>query len=61
VPSQAIAVYKQSSQQVKVCIREWTTLKQTQFPPLNQQLRERGLSPVAISEIEEEVQSLMSR
>jgi hypothetical protein len=61
VPSQAIAVYKQSSQQVKVCIREWTTLKQTKLPTLNQQLRERGLSPIAISEIEEEVESLMSR
>jgi hypothetical protein len=44
-----------------VCIREWTTLKQTQLPPLNQQLRERGLSPIAIFEIEEEVETLMSR
>jgi photosystem II stability/assembly factor-like uncharacterized protein len=61
VPSQAIAVYKESSQQVKVRIGEWTTLKQTKLPPLNQQLRERGLSPIAISEIEEEVETLMSR
>jgi hypothetical protein len=61
VPSQAIAVYKESSQQVKACIGEWAAFKQTKLPPLNQQLRERNLSPIAISEVEEEVESLMSR
>ena len=61
VPSQAIAAYQESSRQVKVCIAEWTTFKQTKLLPLNQQLRESGLSPIAVSEIEEEVQSLMSR
>jgi photosystem II stability/assembly factor-like uncharacterized protein len=61
VPSQAIAVYKESSQQVKACIGEWATFKETKLPPLNQQLRERSLSPIAISEVEEEVESLMSR
>jgi hypothetical protein len=61
VPSQAIAAYQESSQQVKVCIREWTTLKQTKLLPLNQLLRERDLSPIAVSEIEEEVERLMSR
>jgi photosystem II stability/assembly factor-like uncharacterized protein len=60
-PSQAIAVYKESSQQVKVCIGEWATFKQTKLPPLNQQLRQRSLSPIAISEVAEEVESLMSR
>jgi photosystem II stability/assembly factor-like uncharacterized protein len=61
VPSQAIAVYQESSQQLKACLGEWATFKQTKLPPLNQQLRERSLSPIAISEIEEEVESLMSR
>jgi photosystem II stability/assembly factor-like uncharacterized protein len=47
VPSQAIAVYQQSSQQVKVCIGEWATFKQTRLPQLNQRLRERDFAPIA--------------
>jgi hypothetical protein len=61
VPSQAIAAYQESSRQVKVCIAEWTAFKQTKLPPLNQLLRERDLSPIAVSEIEEEAERLMSR
>ena len=61
VPSQAIAVYKESSQHVKESIAEWNKFKQTKLPALNQELREQNLAPIAISEIEEEVQFLMSR
>jgi photosystem II stability/assembly factor-like uncharacterized protein len=61
VPSQAIAVYKESSQHVKESIAEWSKFKQTKLPALNQELREQNLAPIAISEIEEEVQFLMSR
>jgi photosystem II stability/assembly factor-like uncharacterized protein len=45
-PSQAIAVYKQSSQQVKVCLGEWLTFKQTRLPQLNQRLRETHFGPI---------------
>jgi len=61
VPSQALAVYKQSSHEAKVGIGEWATFKQTRLPQLNQQLRKTSLSPIAISEIEQEVEFLMSR
>ena len=61
VPSQAIALYKESSQGVKAAIAEWTTFKQMKLPQLNQKLREGSLSPITISEIEREVQFLMSR
>jgi hypothetical protein len=61
VPSQAIALYKESSQRVKAGIAEWTTFKQMNLPQLNQKLREGSLSPITISVIEREVQSLMSR
>ena len=60
-PSQAIAVYKQSSQQIEVCLGEWATFKQTRLPQLNQRLRETNLAPIMISEIEQEVEFLMSR
>jgi photosystem II stability/assembly factor-like uncharacterized protein len=52
VPSQAIAVYKESSQQVKTLIAEWTRFKQTNLAQLNQKLHEAGLGPVSISKVE---------
>jgi photosystem II stability/assembly factor-like uncharacterized protein len=61
VPSQAIAVYNESSQQVKAAIAEWSAFKITKLRQLNQQLSEAGLAPIAISEIEQEIQFLMSR
>jgi photosystem II stability/assembly factor-like uncharacterized protein len=61
VPSQAIAVYKESSQQLKTAIAEWAAFKQTKLPRLNQELHEGSLAPIAISEIEQEIQFLMSR
>ena len=61
VPSQAIAVYNESSQHVKAAIAEWNEFKTTKLRCLNQQLSEAGLAPIAISEIEQEVRYLMSR
>ncbi|MGB6386545.1 MAG: hypothetical protein WBE45_10850 [Terriglobales bacterium] len=61
VPSQAIAVYKESSQQIKPRVAEWVQFKQTRLPQLNQQLRDANLAPIAIAEIEQQVEFLMSR
>jgi len=61
VPSQAIAVYTEASERVKAGIAEWSTFKQMKLPKLNQKLREGNLDPIAISEIEKEVQFLMSQ
>jgi hypothetical protein len=61
VPSQAIAVYNESAQRVKAAIAEWSEFKTTKLPRLNQKLSEANLAPIAISEIEQEVQFLMSR
>ena len=52
VPSQAIAVYRESSQQAKARIAEWMQFKQTKLIHLNRQLREANFAPVAITEIE---------
>jgi hypothetical protein len=60
-PSQAVALYKESSERVKAGIEEWAAFKQTRLPELNRQLGETNLSPIAISEIEQEVEFLMSR
>ena len=61
VPSQAIAVYQESSQQVKARIAEWARFKQTRLAQLNQQLREANLTPIAIAESERQVEFPMSR
>jgi photosystem II stability/assembly factor-like uncharacterized protein len=61
VPSQAVAVYNESSQRVKAAIAEWNEFKTTKLRRLNQKLFDAGLAPIAISEIEQEVQFLMSR
>jgi len=60
-PAQAIALYKESTQQAKRSIEEWTTFQQMKLPPLNQRLHETGISPITISEIEQDVDFLMSR
>jgi photosystem II stability/assembly factor-like uncharacterized protein len=61
VPSQAIAVYQESSQEVKARIAEWARFKQTRLAQLNQQMREANFAPIVIAEIEEQVKFLMSR
>jgi len=61
VPSQAIALYQESSQQAKARIADWTKFKQTKLPQLNQKLHDGNLAPIAISEIEQTVESAMSR
>jgi photosystem II stability/assembly factor-like uncharacterized protein len=61
VPSQAIAVYKETSEQVKARIAEWSLFKKTRLTQLNQQLRDTNFTPVAIAEIEQQVEFLMSR
>ena len=50
VPSQAMAVYVESSRRIKEGIAEWASFKQTELPPLNQRLRETNLAPLAISD-----------
>ncbi len=61
VPSQAIALYKESSQHVKARMAEWTRFKQTRLAQLSQQLHEANFAPIAIAEIEQSVEFLMSR
>ena len=60
-PSQALAVYEQASVAAKVRRDQWSRFKRDQLPLLNQQLRAAEIPPIAISEIEREVDFLMSR
>ncbi|MGC2272770.1 MAG: hypothetical protein WA555_01190 [Candidatus Sulfotelmatobacter sp.] len=60
-PSQAITLYKKSAPGVDARIAQWATFKKTRMPQLNRKLREENRVPIAISEIEHEVEFLMSR
>jgi photosystem II stability/assembly factor-like uncharacterized protein len=55
VPSQAIALYHESSQALKLRITDWNHVKTNWLPQLNQHLRQGGIAPIVISEIVEEV------
>ena len=55
VPSQAIALYHESSEALKLRIADWNHVKTNWLPQLNQHLRQKNMAPIAISEIVEEV------
>jgi hypothetical protein len=46
---------------VKAGIAEWDRFKQTKLAEINRQLRDAGMTPVAMAEIEEQVEFLVSR
>ena len=56
VPSQAIVLYHDSSQALKLRIADWNHVKTNWLPQLNQHLRQNNIVPIAISEIAEEVE-----
>jgi photosystem II stability/assembly factor-like uncharacterized protein len=49
-PEQAIALYKESSEQIKTRSGDWTTFKQTALPVLNRRLSEAGLPAITLVE-----------
>jgi photosystem II stability/assembly factor-like uncharacterized protein len=55
VPSQAITLYHESSQALKLRIADWNHVKTNWIPQINRHLRQSNLPPIAISEIAEEV------
>jgi hypothetical protein len=56
VPSQAIALYQESSQAMKLRMADWNRFKTARLPQLNQQLHRENMAPIAISEIAEEAE-----
>jgi len=60
-PSQALDVFGEASLAAKDRVEEWQQFKMKNIPKLNEQLKQAHEQPVAISEIEQEVQYLMTR
>lgn len=61
VPAQALELYHESDRGVKAGIAQWAAFKKSKLPALSEQLRKANLAPVAISQIEREVEFLMTR
>jgi photosystem II stability/assembly factor-like uncharacterized protein len=57
VPSQAVALYQESSERAKVGIAAWEKFKQTTLRELNLKLQENNIAPVTVAEIEQDVQA----
>ena len=60
-PAQGLEVYAEAKAASGQRIGEWTALKKGPLDTLNQKLRAKGLAPIAIAEIEQEVYYLMTR
>jgi len=61
VPLQVQELYQDSRRQSEKQVAAWAAVKKTKLSQLNAALVQAGLSPVAISEIEEEVEELKTR
>jgi hypothetical protein len=61
LPSQAIELYRQSGQVAKTGIAEWSEVKSNDLVKLNQALQKAGSATIQISELELEIDDLMSQ
>ena len=61
VPAQTLELFRQCNEALQARLAEWQGLKNGELLGLNQELTKVGLAPVKISEIEEEVEYLMTR
>jgi photosystem II stability/assembly factor-like uncharacterized protein len=60
-PSQALELYKESSQQTAAGIGEWNEFKQGKLAALNQHLKDAGLTPVSAFEVDEQKELLVAQ
>ncbi len=60
-PSQAVTMFEEADRAAKLRIDDWKKIKTTLLPPLNDQLKQANEATVSISEIELEVEYLMTR
>ena len=61
IPSQAMELYRQSSQAMNQRVQQWQKLKSTELQQLNRQLQKSGMKTIQIAQIEQEVFYQMTR
>lgn len=60
-PSQSITVFEEADRALKLRLAEWNEIKTNRLRQLNEQLQQAHLTSIAISEIEQDVEYLMTR
>jgi hypothetical protein len=60
-PSQGQTVFEEADRALKLRLAEWNEIKANRLPQLNEQLKQAHAAPIAIGEIEREVEYLMTR
>ncbi len=60
-PATALDLYRQARSAASAAEGKWAALKSSELPPLNEQLRKANKKPLAISQIEQTVEYLMTR
>ena len=61
VPSQVLTLYQQSRLEAEKQVAAWAEVKRGQLAAVNTALRQAGLAPISISEIEAQVEDLKAR
>jgi hypothetical protein len=56
VPAQALEVYRESSVAAKLALAKWNDFKLKRLPELNHQLEGASLPPLAVAQIEREIE-----
>ena len=60
IPSQTMELFRQSNTAAESRLAEWTALKSGDLQRLNRALQAAGIKPIAITEIERQLEYLMS-
>jgi photosystem II stability/assembly factor-like uncharacterized protein len=60
-PTQALTAFEEADRALKLRLAEWNEIKTNRLPQLNEQLKQAHAAPIAISEVEQEVEYLMTR
>lgn len=60
-PSQAIELYKQSSEHLKLRLTEWSAFKEKTLPAINRRLQEANLAPINLAEVDEDAEWLATQ
>jgi len=60
VPSQGIELFQESNRAMKLRLEDWSRLKTSRLPQLNDQLKQTHMPPLVIGEISRDEQNLVS-
>ncbi len=60
IPAQALNVYQDASEGLKLGVAKWSDFKINRLPQLNRELQSAGIQPIPIAELEKNIEHLVS-